>query len=294
VQLPIYDLVAQKAQERGEGPLLEMPVMMPFERTRLTEGDTMVGATRHWLPLVTGHTGFWPPHRPLVQALIRQLPDREAAQTLVDLTHLRWVLVRPPDQWPPSFLAQRERLLRASWARRILARDGWVLMQVILEPRHEEFFTAIASGWRPGTTALGTPAAPVPIADARAVVSGRLPSTLPAAGPHWMQVSVRNLGDVAWPVMVPTFAPAFTTPYDGEVFLQVTWRSLDDPSRPPTVVRAPLRRDVAARESLAQPVMLPRPGAPGRYAIEIAVRQRNGEGFAEPASRALRGEIEVR
>jgi hypothetical protein len=253
----------------------------------------MIGAIRHRLPLITGHTGFWPPHRPLVQALIRQLPDREAAQTLVDVTHVRWLLLRPPDQWPPSVAAQRERLLSASWARRIVSRDGWILMRVILQPRHDEFFTAIASGWRPGSTALGTPATPIPTSEARAVVSGRLPSAVPAKGPLWTQVTVRNLGNLAWPVTVPTFAPAFNAPYDGEVFLQVTWRSLDDPSRPPIVFPLQLRRDVAARELLAQPMMLPRPGLPGRYAIEIAVRQRNGEGFTEPLSRPLRGEIEV-
>src|SRR6185295_16272689 len=112
--------------------------------------------------------------------------------------------------------------------------------------------------------------------------------------PYWLAMDVTNLGSTAWPVTVPTFAPPPDPPYDGEVFLQVTWRSLDDPSRPRMVVPVQLTRDVAAQESITQHTLLARPAAPGRYAIEIAVRQRNGEGFEKPPSRALRGEIEVR
>ena len=54
-----------------------------------------------------------------------------------------------------------------------------------------------------------------------------------------------------------------------------------------------LRRDVRAHETMLQLVMLRTPATRGAYEVEIAVRQRSGEGFVSPPSRALRGRIKV-
>jgi hypothetical protein len=293
VELPIYDVVARKARELGDGPLLEMPVLLQMEHKRLTDADAMIGATRHWQPLVTGHTGYSPPHRQLVDFLLRWLPAPEAAQTLVDVTHVRWLLLRPLAEWPPAMAPQRTRLATAPWARQVAGLDGWLLLQVTLPPQHDSYFTAVADGWRPGSTALGTPVAPIADGAAQAEVTGQLPAAMPSGAARWIDVVVKNLGDAAWPVSVPTFGELFTPPYDGEVFLQLTWRADDDPASEPTVSLSQLAHDVAAHESVRQRLVLRSPSVPGRYDVELAVRQRNGEGFVEPPSRFLRGIIEV-
>jgi hypothetical protein len=259
----------------------------------MTDGDTLIGQTRHWLPIVTGHTGFQPPHRRLVSGALADLPDAAAAQLLVDLTHAGWILLRPPEEWPEVLADQRERLLKAPWLQQTASADGWVLLRIKVRPRHDVFYDGIAAGWRPGLTALGTPVAPVPPGEARATVTGRLPRK--ARRDFWTGASViaRNDGRVTWPVTVPVFGRSVVLSSNGEVYFQATWRREDGKGRP-FVRRIQLARDVRPGEWLQQKLALQTPRKEGDYTLEIMVRQRNGEGFAPPVSRMLRGRVQLR
>src|SRR5438552_2719 len=93
----------------------------------------MVGGTRHWLPLLVGHTGYTPPHRRLVDATIDRLPRADALADLVDMTHVRWLLLRPEEYWEDA--ASRADILRLPEVRIVLARDGWTLARVDRPPR---------------------------------------------------------------------------------------------------------------------------------------------------------------
>jgi hypothetical protein len=90
------------------GALLELPLVraggptgaLPGPASVTLEPDAMLGSTRHWLPLVTGFTGYYPPQRSFLLQLIWRLPDHEALQELIDLTHVSWILLRPVSDWP--------------------------------------------------------------------------------------------------------------------------------------------------------------------------------------------------
>jgi hypothetical protein len=143
---PIYDAVREAARAEGPGPLLELP--LADRGFHGLEREAMLGSTRHWLPLVSGLTGYPPFHRDLLVRKIDRLPEPTALDDLVDLTHVRWLLLRPADQWPDPSV--RAGLLGLSQVRPVLARDGWDLLRVDREPQHPEWFAALAAGSLPG------------------------------------------------------------------------------------------------------------------------------------------------
>jgi hypothetical protein len=91
---PVYGAVREAARADGAGPLLELPVIGFMQDARHagvgTEAESMVGSTRHWLPLVVGYTDFPPPHRRFLDRTLRRLPASEALDLVVDMTGLRW------------------------------------------------------------------------------------------------------------------------------------------------------------------------------------------------------------
>jgi hypothetical protein len=143
--LPIYDVVREAAAAAGPGPLLELPIGDGAGRS--FEWDAMVGSTRHWLPLVTGLTGYPPPHREFVVAAVRRLPETTALDALVAMTHLRWLLLRPRAEWTDASV--RDGVLRLPGVTEVAARDGWTLARVDRTPRDAEPFAAIAAGTGP-------------------------------------------------------------------------------------------------------------------------------------------------
>ena len=101
--------VGRIAWSQGGGPLLELPETARDGRDlRL---DAMLAALRHGLPLVDGFTGYLPSHAFALNFRIRDLPKRKALGELVDLTRLRWILLRPADDWPDP--AERRRFATA-------------------------------------------------------------------------------------------------------------------------------------------------------------------------------------
>jgi hypothetical protein len=140
----IYDEVAAASSRDGRGPLLELPLARDG---RSYEWDAMIGSTRHWLPLVTGVIGYPPPHRTLVDHALARLPATDAVDELVDLTHVRWLALRPASDWRDP--ATREGLLRLAGIHTVVERDGWVLARVDRMPRRSDWFETIAAGGVP-------------------------------------------------------------------------------------------------------------------------------------------------
>src|SRR5262249_3341714 len=137
------DTVRETAQASGGGPLLELP-----HSTRpVDQREAMLGAVRHGLPLVTGYTGYPAAHYGLLEATVMRLPADDALTALVDMTHLRWLLLHPPEMWPAD--GSREAILALPGVRVMAQRDGWVLARVDRAPQRREWFDAIAGGGVP-------------------------------------------------------------------------------------------------------------------------------------------------
>ncbi len=291
---PVFQAVA--AATRGDpGPLLGLPLAdahperrggtLPFGQL---ESDDMVGSLAHWLPLVTGHTGYPPLHRGVLLEMLRALPRDDALDELVDLTHLRWLLLRPPDYWPDATL--RERLLALPGVVRTFERDGWVLARVDRPVRRRGWYEAIAAGYRPGRTLLGTPLEPIAPADAVGVIEAAAPSpdTIRPGGLVLLDLRIRNAGARAWPVVVPTGAPTALL-----VHGVARWTPVDGASTTAAPDVVPLRRDVPVGDTLRQVVPLAAPATVGDYDLVVSLAQEGGARFDAVGNVPLRVRIDV-
>jgi len=137
---PVYDVLARVARTSRPGALLELPYLPPMSKQSPdlvgTEADAMVASTRHWLPLVQGFTGYAPPHRILVDREVNRLPEARSLARLVSMTNLRWVLLRPVEQWPEKSRSTRARIEHSPLFELAAAVDGWQLLRVKQPPAH--------------------------------------------------------------------------------------------------------------------------------------------------------------
>lgn len=140
-----YRALARVVQRDGGGPLLEMPVA---SLGRSLQPESMLGEMAHGQPLIVGHTGYLPPHRAAVDATIARLPADGAVQDLVDMTMLRWIVVRPASDW--DWPGARARFLdgidRVPGVHRVADVNGWSVLEIDRAPVHGERFAAIARG----------------------------------------------------------------------------------------------------------------------------------------------------
>jgi len=297
------------AMEHGRGPLLVLPstgsLLEPQGRPKSLEPDTMLASTLHWLPLVNGYTGHQPAHRMLLLRLIAALPESGALDDLIDLTHLRWIALRPESTWPePQQRARMEVALRASPA---IAQAwdvaGWSLLEVGRTPQHASWFEAVTRGTDATTTVLGTSLDPLPAGADVGVLEFAAPPpvALPPKLPFWTSVALRNAGTATWPTM-PAPVPGLILdlavpgemPRSGSVLLVARWRPLDGPAEDEERHESRLRRDVAPGEALAQKVLLVTPEKPGRYRVELSLEQIDGARFDGPGNVRARHDVTVR
>ncbi len=272
-----YREVGRIAAGSGGGPLLELPDR-PARDTDF-RADAMVGQTYHWLPLLTGFSAMPPLHAPLVGPLIGRLPDRDALDELVDLTDLRWVLLRPVGDWATPEA-------RATFARELADASGgpsWTLGDFVLQrverrSHHPEWIAALRRRYRPGTSLLGTPLTTLATSDAVGTV--RLVGTIPpvrARGIAAISVEIANHGTRPWP---GGLTPQATAP--GEVYLEGRWtRAEGDDVAAGDVT---LRRDLPAGERLTQQVFAPAPPSAGTWTLDLRLRQRAGAAFDDGRS----------
>jgi hypothetical protein len=292
---PVYAAVGTAARANGGGALLELPLAGALERRDTLyngtigrasfEPSAMLGGLVHGLPLVNGYTAYHPPHRQLLLEAVRRLPAEDALQDLVDMTHLRFLLLRPAAYWrQPKLRAAMLRIRRTS---PVLFRDGWVLLRIDGTPRHPEWFAAIAAGTGRRETALGTPLAPLDRAAAVARFDRLdLPARLFPGAPLVVGLTVHNDGIATWPVAAPPRRPLtgalpasrdVTLPY--VVHLVVEWRALREHGGPNPAGQVALVRDVPAGESVSQQLWLVTPSVPGDYDVIVHVVQTNGPRF---------------
>lgn len=158
-EAPVYREVAEVVAREGGGPLLEMPVSS-FGYS--LQPEAMMGEMQHGQPLIVGHTGYLPPHRRVVDETVARLPDDHALQELVDMTRLRWLLVRPTAYWgnDAARTAFVDAIVRADGVRALREIDGWTLLAVERTPVHGGRFDAIASGPTANRSRVEHPFAP--------------------------------------------------------------------------------------------------------------------------------------
>ena len=290
---PLHAAVGETARRDGPGPLLVLPLIDAHPDRRggflplgQLESDDMVGSLHHWLPLVGGHTGYPPLHRPLLEEIQRALPRSEALDELVDLTHVRWLLLRPPDYWKDPALP--EQLLALPGVESRWVRDGWVLARVDRPVRRPQWYAAVAAGYRPGHTVLGTPLEAIVETDAIAVVrtTAPVPLRVEAGSTFPVEIELRNGGRGAWPVVVPAGAPSAHT-----VRYVMAWRRLD--ASPMAGVSDRLRRDVPVGDAILQVVAVRAPRDPGDYELTVTVEQDAGARFDGQGNVPLRARLVV-
>ncbi len=277
--LAVYRMVGQIAAAEGGGALLELPETRRPKSSLVP--DAMIGNTIHGLPLITGYSAFPPFHALLVEPLLRRLPARDALAELVDLTGVRWILLRPIADWQSP--GERERFaaeLAAAAGAPARELDGFVLQEVELSPARPGWLEALRAGPRPGRSPLGAALAQIPQSALLAEITVEPPgAALAGRRGLWLPVLLRNLGSATWPGGLTRPGAAA-----GEVLLDVRWArggAVAASSAPalPEPLEVGLRRDVSSGDLLRQDVLLVTPDEPGSYTIEIRMRQRGGARF---------------
>lgn len=269
---PVYGWLA----EHGAGrPLLELPV-------RSWRGD-LVGnlreqryawaSIRHWLPHLSGRSGYFPPSYDLILPMARRLPDPAALDALVSLTGLHWIVVHGDDmRWDDrpmeglelasTFGSDRvyrvNRRPSADWQAELVRRLG---------------------GSGESATFAGAPLRPLPSRDLRADFTRvDLPQRSPPRLAVPATITVRNRGRRTWPGL------ALAT--DRLVLLRTQWRDSDGRRVGPAALPAlRLTADVPPGEEVSVSAMVPVPPAPGRY--RLVVRSMQGGRVGGRAARVL-------
>ena len=288
-----YRTVKRYTDEFGRGPLLELPAGMTID------SEAMLGSTFHWLPLLNGFTGYAPAHARAMRAASDALPDPAALQELVDLCHLRWILMRPNRDWSHPQVAEqiRQGLLNSTLVGRSFTFNGFTLFEVTASPRQAQWYPAIAAGLKPGMTALGTPIRQLPTADAVAAIEA-VGEIGDVASQGMVKLRVRNAGSADWPVLLNGLILQLDGMFAGHakfapltVYLQARWTPLAETATSRAgeelVQNLPLDRDVLAGESVVQSFPMPKLARPGRYRLDVRVVQKDGPEFTEPPSQML-------
>lgn len=290
--LGIYDLVAQVAARQGTGPLLELPDGKPLGPHWLGAGaESMLGATRHRLPLLLGHTGYAPQSRAVVDSMVSRLPATEVLDLLVGATRLRWVLLRPPSAW-------RQPEKRKAWwgvpgVEHVAAADGYDLFRIDRQAKGR-WYSAIRRGPVEGATILGTPLRPLSAEAAIGIVSGVELTEVAAGAWSLVGASVLNAGDETWPAGWSKLDKRF------RVQLVWSWRRLPRSSTEEANDDLALERtcdlpwDLPPRRRVGLGCYVQAPSEPGLYELTIAPRQVDGAFFSGGRNRPARLEVTVR
>jgi hypothetical protein len=254
-----YAAIASHVRARGMGPLLDLP--------DTADGTPVVGQTIHRLPSVAFYTGYQPLHVSMVERLIGELPDATALDDLVDMTGLRWIVLRTEGAWPSPDVHARMRDALATHARtkQVESVDGMTLVELDPTSRHPDWVRSLAGGSRHGVSVLGTPLERLP-ANAGATVNVRAPDTAGAGDSIDVEVEVVNATDHGLGAAVPA-RPGIA----GTVRLAFRWLAAGYEREP-----VELRRDVPAGESLVQRVQTTVPERPGIHRLAVMLRQVDG------------------
>jgi hypothetical protein len=259
-----YFLTAQLVRRHGGGPLLDLPVGR--------DGTTVVGQMLTRQPSISFYSGYVPAHVSIVNRLIARLGEPEALDDLVDMTRLRWIVIRDASHWPTP--AARERFVRELSRHPRTEQTSTVgrFTVIRLDPtsRRPGWFESLSQGPRRGRSALGTALVPLPTTPDHVALQLQAPARVPAGQLLAAEVSSCNRGTHAWGAAIPE-RPG--TPLS----VQLDVRFIGpDASTDASVQAYQLHRDVPAGECLRQTLLLPAPDRPGTYRIALAARQVDG------------------
>lgn len=140
-----YDEIGRIAARGGDGSLLELPAT-GRDGTDLRP-RSLLGSLRHRVPLANGFSGHFPSHFMFLNVRISRLPDESSLQDLVDVAHVRWIVLRPEEDWRAPGERERVRAGLLSVAGTSATEVGRFTVIDVERPRERpELFQAIASG----------------------------------------------------------------------------------------------------------------------------------------------------
>jgi hypothetical protein len=289
-QHPVYDEIGQLTRMHGSGPIIELPrTVTGFS----TEVRSMIASLRHGLPLILGRTGYQPPHYLMVQAAVARLPDRDRLRALRTATDLRWILLRPMEQWPAGRRWFRAALLQSPDLERMTLRDGYDMLRVIAEPYDVDWYEAIRLGPQEGRTALGTPLDPVAADDVNVVVLGKVPTVVQCSQKFPFTLRVMNRRETVLPGAGHLRKDAVAPEHAMGVRARL-WSTPSDPQA------APVRDewlaiiwDIPPLGRISQEASLEAPSEPGRYILELTIQQKGGRPLTDPPNEASRVRVIV-
>ncbi len=282
---PAYDQARAASLRWGPGPLLELPTWTHSTGKTLVP-EAMVGSIRHGLPLLTGFTGYLPPHAHFLDASVAALGSPGSLEALVDATHLRWILLRPAAQWNNP--RQRQAIAQRLRAARVASSNGWDIFRVDITPRRPEWFRALWEGQRPGRTVLGTPIEPLRAPRAAVAVVGASPVVPPAKG-FFFPLQIDNRGTEPWPAA--SAAPGQRKELSVEMRAKVVAPPVSGREAAPANaydVTIGLPRDVPAGDALVLRLPVEAPGEAGDFALEVEIRQVGSDSFREAGNQPVR------
>src|SRR5262245_8027640 len=111
----------------------------------------MVGQTRHWRPLLLGHTGYQPPQHWVVKRVVDALPDPAAPDKLVARTGVRWLLLAPEAAWTDG--RRRAAIRSIPGLEPVAEREGWTLLRVE-RPRPDGVGASRTGAWFPDSLVI--------------------------------------------------------------------------------------------------------------------------------------------
>lgn len=302
----VYDQVAAIARRDGPGALLELPLFGKKsgsgERVFPLEPDSMIGSTRHWLPLIGSYNGYQAPHRGLLLETLAALPQESALQDLIDMTHVRWILIRPRAEWPRR--SEHDTLVAALAASPSIGAvervQGFTLLRIDRSPQRGAWFESLRDGAATGRTLLGTALGRIAEQSAIAHVSWVPHREQAIIGePYVLVVTVSNEGARAWPaalrparsMILDQRTPNPQTGADVVAF-SIVWRNLGDGTTTGAAL-VPLRRDVVPGDALTQTIVVTPPATSGTYELEVGVEQQGGARFMAPGNERARSRVTV-
>ena len=269
---PSYVAVAEQVRALGSGPLLDLPAT--------TDGAAIIGQTIHRQPTIAFYTGYLPVHVSMVESLIDALPDTDALDDLIDMTELRWIVLRPEREWPSAETYRRyvDELTLHPRVRTVRNAGEFTLIGLDSTSRHPEWFHSLKGGPRRGFSALGAPLVRLPLT-AEAATRLVSVSRAEAGQPIDMTIDLENHGRLPWPAAAPA-RPGVPM----SVRLELAWVDPESGRRAGAAEIHELRRDVPAGEIITQAVTTSAPAHPGRYRLTLAVRQVDGHDLASDAN----------
>jgi hypothetical protein len=262
-----FDAIGRIMRESGDGPLLELPAE---DRLGFHDSDAMMHALWHRAPLVTGYTGYTPPHRALLRRSIERLPEGVALDDIAAATHVRWIVLKPPEAWPsPQARATMlERLESAGSVSRVRQIEDWTLLAITREPPASSWFDVVKagpSGWRSALDAQTATTSTVVGDDsiaARLALVGTVP-VVTAGSRVRVVFAVENVGNVTWSAPVVGSDRVFG--------VRATWGPAAGVTAIARAEYVALADDVVPGAALPVFAALTAPTEPGRYTVDVAV-----------------------